>query len=53
MVPSGDGFVESIIIAEVLRLGGSLNDARRLIRDRSFVIDFTEQKHEDLFIKFW
>jgi len=52
-VPSGNGFVSSIVFAEVFRLGGTELDAQRLLRDPSFGIDFTDPVYEDQFQKFW
>jgi hypothetical protein len=51
-VPRELNFDESIVYAEVLRLGGHRIDAERLLRDPSYVVDPTLCNDEE-FLRFW
>lgn len=53
MAPAGLSPIEACTFAEVMRLGGTRTDSRRILSNPAFVVDTTEVAEEDTRSQFW
>jgi hypothetical protein len=53
MAPPGASPKEACTFAQIMRLGGSANDCRRILSNPAFVIDTTEAEDSDSQAEFW